>query len=311
MGAGADVCAGVGVEVGADAAVGGGVDVAADSAAVVGVAIGADSAAGAEVDVGVDIAAGVGVDVGADTAAGVGVDVGAEIAAGAEESSPAQAARISTIASEVGCGRLSLINNNYTRSNTGLRLRASPGRLSVATDNRPVCAPWADVIRFMLTNLALYETVRRRNLMAVTHRADATWEGDLSSGSGVVSATTSGAFSNLPVTWASRAVSADDRTSPEELVAAAHASCYAMALSAGLGQAGTPPKKLEVSATVAFGETEGGWRVLSSELTVRGEVPGSDDDAFQKAAEGAKDGCPISQALKGNVTLSVKATLAG
>jgi osmotically inducible protein OsmC len=147
--------------------------------------------------------------------------------------------------------------------------------------------------------------------MAAIRTANAVWRGDLMSGSGVVSASTSGAFSELPVTWASRTESADGRTSPEELVAAAHASCFCMALSNGLGKLGTPPQKLEVSATVTFEpKVEGGFKVASSKLTVRGSVSGIDAAGFSKAAEAAKDGCPISGALKGNVELSVEATLA-
>ena len=145
--------------------------------------------------------------------------------------------------------------------------------------------------------------------MAAIRTANAVWQGDLMSGSGVVSATTSGAFSELPVTWASRTESADGRTSPEELIASAHASCFCMALSHGLGQGGTPPQKLEVSATVTFEPVEGGFKVASSRLTVRGSVSGIDAAGFSEAAEAAKDGCPISQALKGNVELSVEATL--
>jgi osmotically inducible protein OsmC len=145
--------------------------------------------------------------------------------------------------------------------------------------------------------------------MAATRRADVTWEGDLLSGGGVVSGGTSRSFSVLPVSWASRTESPQGKTSPEELLAAAHASCFAMALSFGLAGAGKPPKKLEVSASVTFDKVEAGWRVTSSALTVRGVVPGMDAAGFRKAAEGAKDGCPISQALKGNVKLSVEATL--
>ena len=140
-------------------------------------------------------------------------------------------------------------------------------------------------------------------------RAEATWDGDLLSGSGIVSAVSSGAFTDMPVTWASRSEDSSGRTSPEELVASAHASCFCMALSAGLGRAGTPPKRLEVSAEVTFQQIEGGWKVASSALTVRGDVPGIDLAAFAEAAEGAKDGCPISGALKGNVDLSVSAEL--
>ena len=117
------------------------------------------------------------------------------------------------------------------------------------------------------------------------------------------------AFRELPVTWASRTEEANGRTSPEELVAAAHASCFSMALSGGLGRRGTPSERLEVSATVTFDQVEGGWRVVSSALTVRGQVPGISEGDFREAAEAAKDGCPISQALKGNVQLSVDAAL--
>ena len=145
--------------------------------------------------------------------------------------------------------------------------------------------------------------------MAATRRADVTWEGDLLSGGGVVSAGSSRSFSALPVSWASRTESPQGKTSPEELLAAAHASCFAMALSFGLAGAGKPPKKLEVNASVTFDKVEAGWRVTSSALTVRGVVPGMDAAGFRKAAEGAKDGCPISQALKGNVKFSVEATL--
>ena len=100
-------------------------------------------------------------------------------------------------------------------------------------------------------------------------------------------------------------------TSPEELVAAAHASCFSMALSGALGRAGTPPEKLDVSAEVTFDKVEAGWRVVSSHLVVRGRVPGMSEADFVAAADGAKDGCPISQALKGNVALSVDAALEG
>ena len=147
--------------------------------------------------------------------------------------------------------------------------------------------------------------------MAAIRQADVTWEGDLAKGKGMVSAVTSKAFTGLPVSWGSRTESADGRTSPEELVAAAHASCFSMALSARLGRAGTPPEKLEVNATVTFDQVEGGWKVVSSALKVRGTVPGLDAAGFQEAAEGAKDGCPISQALKGNVAISVEAALGG
>jgi osmotically inducible protein OsmC len=147
--------------------------------------------------------------------------------------------------------------------------------------------------------------------MPAVRRAEAIWEGDLTTGAGIVSGASSGKFAQLPVSWASRTEAVDGRTSPEELLAAAHASCFSMALSGGLGRANTPPQKLEVSADVTFDKVEAGWRVVTSALTVRGWVRGIDAAAFRKAAEAAKDGCPISQALKGNVTLSVDATLMG
>ena len=145
--------------------------------------------------------------------------------------------------------------------------------------------------------------------MAAIRTAQATWTGELVSGDGVVSAMSSNAFTQLPVSWAARSEQSGGKTSPEELVASAHASCYSMALAAGLGGAGTPPSKLEVDATVTFEKVESGWKVQSSALKVVGVVPGADAAAFQAAAEAAKDGCPISQALKGNVELSVEASL--
>ena len=146
--------------------------------------------------------------------------------------------------------------------------------------------------------------------MAATRLAHAVWNGDLLAGSGVVSATTSKAFSDLSVSWKARTEEPGGSTSPEELVAAAHASCFCMALSAGLGGGGTPPTKLEVDATVTFDQVDGGWKVVSSALKVLGTVPGLDAAGFQSAAEAAKDGCPISRMMTGNVALSVEATLA-
>jgi osmotically inducible protein OsmC len=145
--------------------------------------------------------------------------------------------------------------------------------------------------------------------MAEVRRAEATWTGDLLSGSGVVSAVSSGVFSDLPVTWAARTEASNGKTSPEELVAAAHAACFSMAFSNGLAKAGTPPERLEVSAEVTFDKVESGWGVKSSAITVRGRVPGISVDDFRSAAETARDGCPISRALKGNVEISVEATL--
>lgn len=147
--------------------------------------------------------------------------------------------------------------------------------------------------------------------MAAVRRAEATWSGDLASGNGAVSAVSSGVFSDLPVTWAARTETSDGKTSPEELVAAAHAACFCMALSGALGRAGSPPSRLDVSAEVTFDKVGDGWKVTASALTVKGQVPGMSEDDFRAAAEGAKDGCPISGALKGNVALSVEASLIG
>jgi len=145
--------------------------------------------------------------------------------------------------------------------------------------------------------------------MAAIRRAEATWSGALTTGSGVVSARSSGLFDDLPVSWAARTEQSDGKTSPEELLAAAHATCYAMALSGALGRAGTPPEHLDVSADVTFDKLDAGWRVVSSALTVRGRVPGMSAADFLAAAEATRDGCPISVALAGNVALSVVATL--
>lgn len=145
--------------------------------------------------------------------------------------------------------------------------------------------------------------------MAAMRSASITWNGDLASGTGTVSANSSGMFTDLPVSWASRTEEPEGRTSPEELLAAAHASCFAMALSGALARAGTPPEELHVSAQVTFDKVDDGWKVVSSALQVLGRVPGATRESFQQAAEGARDGCPISGALRGNVELSVDATL--
>jgi len=145
--------------------------------------------------------------------------------------------------------------------------------------------------------------------MAQIRRAAVSWKGDLSSGTGTLTAPTSGAFKNLPVTWASRPDAADGRTSPEELLASAHASCYSMAFSSDLTKAGFKPDSLEVTSEITFDRVDGKWTVISSKLIVRGKVPGIDQAKFAQVAAGAKDGCPISRAIAGNVALSVEATL--
>ena len=137
--------------------------------------------------------------------------------------------------------------------------------------------------------------------------ATAQWEGDLMSGKGKTSAA-SGTFRDANLSWKARTEGAASSTTPEELLAASHASCFSMALSHALAQGGHPAKKLETTCTVEFGPKQGGgFEVKSSALEVKGQVPGIDQAAFAKAAEGAKTGCPISSALK--IPMSVKATL--
>jgi len=138
--------------------------------------------------------------------------------------------------------------------------------------------------------------------------ATVTWTGDLARGMGRVSVM-SGALPDFQVTWASRSERSDGKTSPEELVAAAHASCLSMALSHGLAEAGNPPQQLVVSATCVFDMVDGAPTITSVTLDVEGRVAGIDEEAFLAAAEGAKEGCPVSRALKGNVDISMEARL--
>jgi len=145
--------------------------------------------------------------------------------------------------------------------------------------------------------------------MAVTRSANAIWRGNLLEGSGSVSSATSQRLVDLPVSWNARTADPEGLTGPEELLAAAHASCFSMALSNTLAKAGFTAEQLDVNATVTADKREAGWTVISSHLTVRGRVPGASDEDFQAAANTAKDGCPISRALTGNVELSVEATL--
>jgi len=143
--------------------------------------------------------------------------------------------------------------------------------------------------------------------MATDRRASVVWQGDLMNGSGTIDAVPSGAFGPLDVSWASRAEEPNGKTSPEELIAAAWASCFAMALSNGLAQGGNPPEKLETSATVTFQPGQG---ITNGKLTVRGTVPGMDEEAFRKAADDAKQNCPVSKALAGVPDVSFEASLA-
>jgi lipoyl-dependent peroxiredoxin len=143
----------------------------------------------------------------------------------------------------------------------------------------------------------------------VERSAETAWNGDLTSGSGMVEFN-SGAFPNVPVTWAARTESSDGKTSPEELIAGAHSSCYAMAFSNTLTTAGHKPEHLYVTATVGFGpKVGGGMEVKSSALNVRGKVPGLDQAGFEALAIEGEKGCPVSNALRGNIEITVNATL--
>jgi lipoyl-dependent peroxiredoxin len=145
--------------------------------------------------------------------------------------------------------------------------------------------------------------------MAAEHTAHATWNGDLMSGSGSVSSG-SGAIGNVALTWKARAEDASAGSSPEELIAAALAACFSMALSHGLAQDGHPPTSIDTDATATFDRTDEGFRVTRIALSVRGDVPGLDEDGFRAAAEGAKVNCPVSKALEGNVEITLDASLA-
>lgn len=146
--------------------------------------------------------------------------------------------------------------------------------------------------------------------MTVERTGSVVWEGDLS-GKGQASLDSSGLGGSLPVSWAKRAEDQDagGQTSPEELIAAAHASCFSMALAKALADGGNPPERLETSATATF-DTAGGPHISRIALSVRGTVPGLDDAGFGEAADAAKVGCPVSKALAGNVDITVDARLA-
>jgi osmotically inducible protein OsmC len=140
-------------------------------------------------------------------------------------------------------------------------------------------------------------------------RASAVWEGNLVEGHGRVSAA-SGVFADLDLTWAARTNRPDPKTSPEELIAAAHAACYAMAFSHTLAEAGHAPERVSVTAVCHFTPIEGGgFSVSKMEVDVHGRVPGVDAEAFQHLAEEGERGCPVSNALRGNVEIVLRATL--
>ena len=147
--------------------------------------------------------------------------------------------------------------------------------------------------------------------MAQTRQAEANWSGDLLSGGGSVSATSSGIFSDQGITWRARTEASEGKTSPEELLAAAHASCYSMAFSNELAKAGFPAERIDVSVVVSADKTDAGWTVLSSAITVRAKVPGADEALFLEKANAAKGGCPISRAISDSVEITLDATLEG
>jgi osmotically inducible protein OsmC len=144
--------------------------------------------------------------------------------------------------------------------------------------------------------------------MATDRTAQVTWSGSLLEGSGRIESVGTGAFGPLDVDWPARAEDAGAKTSPEELIAAAHAACFAMALSHGLSQGGTPPERLETSATVTFQPGEG---IIKVALGVVGSVPGLDAAGFAEAAEGAKANCPVSKALAGVPEITLDARFEG
>lgn len=143
----------------------------------------------------------------------------------------------------------------------------------------------------------------------IVREADVAWRGTVSRGSGVASAASSGAF-ELPVTLASRIAEPEGKTSPEELLAAAHATCFITSLGSELARAGTPPERLDVHCTITMDEVDGiGHRIVASAISARGVAPGADAASFAQAAEEADAGCPLSALIKGSATVTIEATL--
>ena len=143
----------------------------------------------------------------------------------------------------------------------------------------------------------------------IERTAQAVWEGNVARGAGAVTAATSGAFSGLPYRVATRVGAAEGETSPEELIAAAHAGCFAMSLAGELTKAGTPPERLEVEATCVMDEVGDRHLVVASQLDVRARVPELDDDAFEEAVEAADEGCPISHLIRASAEIRISASL--
>ena len=147
--------------------------------------------------------------------------------------------------------------------------------------------------------------------MGQVRTAKANWSGDLLSGGGAVSAVSSGVLDDQAITWRARTEASEGKTSPEELLAAAHAACYSMAISHELSQAGFAPERVDVSVEVSADKTDSGWTVQRSAITVRAVVPGADAALFAEKANAAKGGCPISRAISGSVEITLDATLEG
>ncbi len=145
--------------------------------------------------------------------------------------------------------------------------------------------------------------------MAMAERqAQVIWEGNLTQGNGKITSG-SGALGELPVTWAARTERADGKTSPEELIAAAHAACFAMAFSNTLNTAGSPPQRLMVTAVCTLDRVDGKLKITTMDLEVTGTVPGLDQAGFERIARQAEQGCPVSNALRNNVEIRVNAHL--
>lgn len=141
-------------------------------------------------------------------------------------------------------------------------------------------------------------------------RADVIWEGNLTEGKGTITKVTSGALPELPVTWAARTTNQNEgKTSPEELIAAAHAACYSMAFANTLNKHGHPPERLNVSATCAVDRVDGKTKITTMDLEVRGKVSGISQATFEEIAKEGEKGCPVSNALRNNVEIRLKAFL--
>jgi osmotically inducible protein OsmC len=146
----------------------------------------------------------------------------------------------------------------------------------------------------------------------IVREADVAWEGSIGGGTGRISAATSGAFSELPYSLPTRIGAAEGKTSPEELLAAAHAACYAMSLASELSDAGSPPERLDVRCTITMDEVEGaGHLIVASSLEARAAVPGVEPGRFQELVEAADAGCPFSTLVKASADVTVSATLDG